>query len=38
VIYSTSQFDITPGVLAALQAKGGGARPAAPATTPKPTK
>ena len=41
VIYSTSQFDITPGVLAALQAKGGaaGAKPAAPAATPaKPTK
>jgi outer membrane protein len=42
VIYSTSAYDITPGVLAALQARGGGAAPkpaAAPATTPaKPTK
>jgi outer membrane protein len=40
VIYSTAQFDITPGVLAALQARGGGAgaKPAAPAPTPKPAK
>jgi outer membrane protein len=36
VIYSTSQYDITPAVLAALQGKGGAApaRPATPATTP----
>jgi outer membrane protein len=35
VIYSTQQYDITPGVLSALQAKGGvTSKPAAPATTP----
>jgi len=36
VIYSTSAYDITPAVLAALQARGGaaGAKPAPPAATP----
>jgi outer membrane protein len=41
VIYSTQPFDITPGVLAALQAHGGaaGAKPASPTPVPaKPTK
>ena len=39
VLYTTSTYDITPGVLAGLQAKGGAARSAAPATSPaKPTK
>jgi outer membrane protein len=41
VIYTTAQYDITPAVLAALQARGGSAaaaKPAAPVATPKPTK